>query len=109
MGLAGGVDEAPRISSFTEFYPVYLRMHTHATCRRLHVAGTVLAFVCLILSAALREPRLAIASPLVTNAFAWVGHVAFQKNRPGVFRYPMYGALGNCIMTVDVLRGRLRW
>jgi hypothetical protein len=30
-----------RFGTFADFYPVYLAMHSHPTCRRLHVIGRI--------------------------------------------------------------------
>ena len=79
-----------RYDRFADFYPVYLAMHSHPTNRRLHLMAL-------------------LAMPIFANAFAWVGHIFFQRNRPGVARYPVFGAIGNWVMTRDVLLGRLRW
>ena len=40
-------------------------------------------------------------------AFAWVGHFAFEKNRPATFRHPLYSLMGDWVMYADILRGRL--
>jgi hypothetical protein len=98
-----------RFESFADFYPVYLRMHDHPTCRRLHVVGNVLGLAAVVAAAVAREPWVLVAAPVLVNGFAWVGHLFFQRNRPGVLHYPLYGALGNWVMTRDVLTGRLAW
>jgi len=40
--------------------------------------------------------------------FAWVGHFFFEKNRPATFRHPLYSLMGDWVMFVDILRGRVR-
>ena len=47
--------------------------------------------------------------PVLATGLALIGHRLFQKNRPGVFSYPVWGTLGNWVMTKDVLLGKLRW
>jgi hypothetical protein len=95
-------------SSFREFYPFYLGEHRNRTCRRLHFAGSlcVLAVVAL----AMITGRLAWLwlAPVAGYGFAWVGHFAFEKNRPATFRHPFYSLAGDWVMFVDVLRGRVR-
>src|SRR5262249_49381528 len=73
-----------RPPTFAAFYPVYLRMHSHPTCRRLHVAGNVLGLAAIVAAAVASDLWLLTAVPVIVNALAWVGHAVFQRNRPGV-------------------------
>lgn len=98
-----------RYDRFADFYPVYLAMHSHPTNRRLHLMGNGLAVAALVYAIVARNPWALLAMPVFANAFAWVGHIFFQRNRPGVAHYPIWGALGNWVMTRDVLLGKLRW
>jgi hypothetical protein len=98
-----------RYDRFAEFYPVYLAMHSHPTCRRLHLLGNGLAVGALVYAIVTRNPWALLAMPVLQTALAYVGHRFFQKNRPGVLRYPVWGAIGNWVMTGDVLRGKLGW
>ena len=100
---------AARYRRFADFYPDYLAMHSHPTCRRLHVLGNFLGAAALILAIVTRSPWALAASPVLANACAWLGHFRFQKNRPGVLSYPLFGALGSWMMTKDVLVGRIAW
>jgi len=93
--------------SFAAFYPVYLRMHDHPVNRRLHVVGNVSGLAALVVAAVERRAWVALLAPVLANAFAWVGHWFFQRNRPGVFSYPLYGMLGSWRMTWDWLLRRL--
>jgi len=95
-----------RFTSFAEFYPVYLAMHDHPINRGLHVAGNLLSLAVLVIAAATRSWIFLLATPVIGNGFAWVGHYRFQRNRPGVFTYPLYGFVGSWVMTGDVLRGK---
>lgn len=91
-------DDAPaggeRFASFGAFYPFYLSEHQNSVSRRLHVIGTTLVIVALVLGA-LVNPRFFIAAPLIGYGFAWVGHFFFEKNRPATFRYPLYSLMGD--------------
>jgi hypothetical protein len=97
-----------QFAGFSDFYPVYLKMHDHPTNRLLHVIGNFLGLAAIGAAAATRVWWFLAAAPVLVNGFAWVGHVAFQKNRPGVFGYPIYGTIGNWRMTFDVVTGRAR-
>lgn len=70
--------EEPR--SFEQFWPYYVSQHLNATCRRFHFTGTALAIGCLLVSPAF--PPLALAAPIVGYGLSWIGHFAFEKNRP---------------------------
>lgn len=96
-----------RYASFREFYPFYLSEHRNATCRRLHFAGTTL--VVLLLAAALwtRLWWLLALVPIAGYGFAWVGHFAFEKNRPATFQHPLYSLAGDWVMYWQLLTGRI--
>jgi len=98
-----------RYDRFADFYPVYLAMHSHPTNRRLHLLGNGLAVAALVFAIVARSPWAVLATPVLANAFAWVGHIFFQRNHAGVVHYPIWGAIGNWVMTRDVLLGKLRW
>jgi len=67
-------------ASFEEFWPYYVSQHRDPTCRKLHFVGTTLALGCL--AAAPFYPPAALAAPVLGYGFAWVGHFAFEQNRP---------------------------
>lgn len=95
-----------RFASFREFYPYYLGEHSDRMCRRMHFAGTSLVLVCLVLAVAL-SPWWLLAVPLVGYGFAWIGHFAFEKNRPATFKHPVYSLAGDWVMYAEMLRGRI--
>jgi hypothetical protein len=97
-----------KFTRFAEFYPVYLAMHDDPVNRRLHLLGNLLAFAAVGLAVVARSWLPLLAAPALGNGFAWIGHYRFQRNRPGVFTYPVYGFIGSWAMTWDVLTGKLR-
>jgi hypothetical protein len=108
-GAMGEPVKGEGFSSFAEFYPFYLAEHGDRTSRRLHFLGTSLAI--LILAYALLTQRwlALILAPLAGYGFAWVGHYAFERNRPATFRHPLYSLMGDFRMWFDMLRGRIRF
>lgn len=98
-----------RFATFAAFYPVYLAMHENAVNRRLHVLGNGLALGALALAIVTRSWRALVAVPVLGNGLAWIGHYRFQRNRPGVFTYPVYGFIGSWVMTWQVLTGKIRF
>lgn len=96
-----------RYRSFRDFYPFYLSEHGNRTCRRLHVIGSSLVLATLALALVTRHWILLAALPVVGYGFAWVGHFAFEKNRPATFKYPLYSIAGDWVMFAQVLSGRI--
>ncbi|MDX2092516.1 MAG: DUF962 domain-containing protein [Kofleriaceae bacterium] len=66
--------------SLEEFWPYYVSQHQDPTCRRLHFIGTTLALGCIAVSPVI--PQALLAAPVFGYGFAWVGHFAFEKNKP---------------------------
>ena len=93
--------------SFAEFYPFYLAEHSDRRNRRLHFVGSTLVLLCLAVGAWRREPLMLLAAPLCGYGFAWIGHFAFEKNRPASFQRPLYSFLGDWVMYKDLWTGRL--
>jgi hypothetical protein len=98
--------EPGRFESFRDFYPFYLGEHRNATCRRLHVIGSALVLLALATAFAARNPWLLLLMPLIGYGFAWVGHFAFEKNKPATFAYPMWSLMGDWVMFAEVVTGR---
>ena len=96
-----------RFATFREFYPFYLSEHSDRNCRRMHFAGSslALAFVTTILT---RNAWWLLAALLCGYGFAWVGHFAFEKNRPASFKQPFYSFLGDWVMYANVWSGKVR-
>ncbi len=98
-----------RFNSFAEFYPYYLEEHRNPTCRRLHYAGSLLVLVVLGYALLSGQWLWLLALPVIGYGFAWVGHFAFERNRPATFQYPLYSLMGDWVMFKDMLTGRLRF
>ena len=93
--------------SFADFYPYYLSEHSNRTTRRLHFAGTLLVILTLLYAVATQRWVLLALVPLFGYGFAWVGHFAFEKNRPATFKHPLYSLAGDFVMFKDMLTGRI--
>ncbi|OLU17333.1 hypothetical protein BVH01_12380 [Pseudomonas sp. PA1(2017)] len=98
-----------RFNSFAEFYPYYLEEHRHPTCRRLHYVGSLLVLVVLGYALISGQWLWLLALPVIGYGFAWVGHFAFERNRPATFEYPLYSLMGDWVMLKDMLTGRIRF
>lgn len=98
-----------RYTSFAEFYPYYLQEHSNDTCRRLHYVGSLLVLAIVAYAIGSQQWLWLIAVPLAGYGFAWVGHFAFEKNRPATFQYPLYSLMGDWVMLKDALTGRIKF
>ena len=94
---------------FSDFYPFYLSEHQNAVSRRLHVIGTGLVLLFLIVALASGEPKWLLLLPLLGYGPAWIGHFFFEKNRPATFSHPLYSLVGDFRMFTDVITRRLKW
>jgi hypothetical protein len=100
---------------FEEFWPHYVREHLHPTSRILHWIGTssALLIALAMLANALREGTLAhapyyvLAGLIVGYAFAWAGHLLFERNRPATFRHPLWSLRGDLRMWRLITLGRM--
>ena len=93
--------------TFAEFYPFYLGEHANRTCRRLHFAGSSLALACLTTGVLRGSLMYFLYALLCGYAFAWIGHFAFEKNKPASFKRPLYSFMGDWVMYKDLWTGRL--
>lgn len=96
-----------RYASFRDFYPYYLSEHRHPICRKLHFVGSLLVLAIVATAIALANAWLLLLVPVVGYGFAWVGHFAFEKNRPATFRYPGFSLMGDWVMFWQLLTGKI--
>ena len=96
-------------ASFREFYPFYLSEHANRACRRLHVVGSTLVLIVLVLACISQRWMLLWLLPLLGYGFAWAGHFFFEHNRPATFRHPLYSFAGDWVMYWQVLTGRIQF
>ena len=106
-GAAPSAD--PRaMRSFAEFYPFYLGEHRNTTCRRLHFLGSSLALACLVAGIATGRGGWFLGALACGYGFAWIGHFAFEKNKPASFKRPLYSLMGDWVMYKDIWTGKIR-
>jgi hypothetical protein len=98
-----------RYRSFKEFYPFYLSEHSNPMCRRLHFIGSALVLVTLGYSVLTQNWLALLALPVIGYGFAWAGHFFFEKNRPATFTYPLYSLIGDWVMFMNILTGKLKF
>ena len=97
-----------KFRSFAEFYPYYLNEHADIRCRRLHFIGSWGVLAVLAYAGLSGNWWALLLVPVIGYGFAWVGHFAFEKNRPATFSHPFYSLAGDWVMFKDILLGRVR-
>ncbi|KTT22995.1 DUF962 domain-containing protein [Pseudacidovorax intermedius] len=105
---AGAAVDPRQFSSFAEFYPFYLSEHADRRCRRLHFIGATLALACLAVLVVTANPWWLLGALFAGYGFAWIGHFAFEKNRPASFKRPLYSFMGDWVMYRDIWAGRVK-
>jgi hypothetical protein len=96
-----------RYQTFEEFWPFYLREHSHPVNRALHVAGTGAALLTVATAVATAQPWLLPVAPVFGYGAAWVGHFVIEKNRPATFTYPLWSLRGDLRMFRLTVTGQL--
>ncbi|MFC5475117.1 Mpo1-like protein [Paraherbaspirillum soli] len=93
--------------TFAEFYPTYLSEHSNRHTRQMHFLGSTLAL--LSLGALLLTGNLywLLAAVVCGYGFAWIGHFAFEKNRPATFKHPLHSFMGDWVMYWQMLTGQV--
>jgi hypothetical protein len=67
-------------ANFEEFWPYYVSQHRNPTNRALHFVGTSIAVGCVAIAP--WNPAALLVAPVAGYGLAWIGHFAFEKNRP---------------------------
>jgi hypothetical protein len=98
---------AERFSSFAEFWPFYLREHALPATRAIHVGGTWIAAVVLLLGILAGPWWLVLLAPVVGYGFAWISHMLVERNRPATFTYPAWSLRGDLRLAWLAATGRL--
>lgn len=98
---------APRLSSFEEFWPFYLREHAQPATRALHVGGTWTAAAVLLAGLVLGPWWLVLLAPVLGYGCAWLSHMLIERNRPATFTYPLWSLRGDLLLAWLAAVGRL--
>ncbi len=93
--------------SLAEFYPFYLTEHSNTICRTLHFIGTGLVISLTFIAIFTQIWWLLALLPLVGYGFAWVGHFAFEKNKPAAFKQPLYSLASDFLMFYHIITFQL--
>lgn len=100
------MSDAP-FESFEDFWPFYVREHSHPANRRLHFAGTTGALLSLASAAVTGRWRRALLAPVFGYGAAWIGHFFIEKNKPATFQHPLWSLRGDFVMYAKILAGTM--
>ena len=93
--------------TYRQFWRVYLAAHADPRTRVLHYLGTLFGVAALVAAAATRDWHWLLAAPVIGYAFAWVGHLVFEHNRPATFEHPGWSLISDFRMLGLFVSGRL--
>lgn len=96
-----------RIRSYEDFWPVYVRFHSHPLNRALHLLGTSAALSSLGAFARTGRARYLALAPLLGYGPAWIGHFFIEGNRPATFEYPLWSLRADMEMVFRMLTGTM--
>jgi hypothetical protein len=95
------------VSSFEEFWPHYVRLHTRRETQLLHATASLACLGLLGTAMATRQPIFALAAPIVDYAVAQASHRLFEKNRTTPWRNQIWHTRAELRMLWFVLTGRM--
>jgi hypothetical protein len=93
--------------SFNDFWQHYLRHHAQEGTRLLHVIGTGLAALALVVAIIAVDPLIALAGTALGYLLAWAGHFLIEGNRPAMVSHPAWAFLCDVRMFRLWLTGQL--
>lgn len=96
-----------KISSFREFWPVYLAAHSDPRCRALHYCASFAGLASLDAALATGQIWWLTAGLIAAYALAWAGHLFVERNTPLTSRYPFWSFLADYRMFIAWLSGHL--
>lgn len=97
----------PKVSRYSEFWPIYLREHSRPATRRVHYAGTLGGLACLGLALASRKAAFVPLGLVVAYGAAWSAHGLIEKNKPATFQYFSWSLFSDFKMLGLALTGRM--
>ena len=100
---------AVRYDCYAQFSPYYLAQHDNRLGRRAHFVGTSLAIGAVAQALVGGHAWWLLVALAAGYGGAWIGHFAFEKNRPATFDYPLYSLRADWVMYWQMLTGRLSW
>jgi hypothetical protein len=98
---------AESFRTFDDFWPFYVREHSHPLNRALHFVGTTGVLACLGTALLTRSKVPLLAAPFMGYGLAWIGHFLVEKNRPATFRHPLWSLRADFVMYKKMWTGEM--
>lgn len=95
-------------STFTDFWPFYLREHSKPLTRGLHYLGTSTAVAIFGYAFMIGSWGWLVLLPIAGYGLAWVAHFFVEKNKPATFIYPAWSLIADFKMWWLWLTGDLK-
>ena len=95
--------EGNKITTYREFWPVYLSEHSNPVNRWLHFVGTTIALVFVVAAVVMVDGGFLLGALFSGYGLAWFGHFFVEKNRPATFKYPIWSFISDWRMWILTL------
>jgi hypothetical protein len=95
-------------TSYEEFWPWYVAMHSRRATRWLHLIGTTSGAIIAIVGLVTSRWFLLPALPMLGYGFAWPSHWLVERNNPASFGHPAWSFRGDLSMIGRMLAGKDR-
>ena len=96
-----------RYQTFSEFWPFYVMEHSKPATRLLHLIGTTVGLIVMVLFIASGRWWLFPLGLVPGYAFAWFAHFVIEKNKPATFKYPLWSFRADYKMIGMMLTGKM--
>ena len=105
------IDHQPQLEprkniTIKDFYPVYLTQHQNTANRILHFMGTGLLGLCFVTAMLFHNVVFFALMPVAAFGFSWIGHIVFEKNKPGKLQYLFFTLMSDFMLFGDLMMGR---
>jgi hypothetical protein len=97
-----------KFNSFGEFWPHYVSEHSRAGTRLLHLIGTTIGIICVVLFILAGKWWLFPLALVPGYGAAWIGHFFIEHNKPATFQHPLWSFMGDYKMIWMMLTGKIK-
>ena len=97
----------PKVSRYSDFWPIYLREHSRPATRYVHYVGTTAGIACLVLALVFRNLWFLPIGLVVAYGAAWTAHALIEKNKPATWQYFAWSLASDFRMLWFAVTGRL--
>jgi hypothetical protein len=95
-------------SGFANFWPEYVRAHSRAGTRAIHLIGTLAGWAILLAAIAFRRAWWVVGALIASYALAWISHFFVEHNRPATFEHPLWSWWADQKMVALMLTGKMK-